>query len=306
MIAVRHATRVLPTVLTIGAALAVALPGSVAAAAPLPVTDPNVTGYLGFCDKTGHQVRSGILAAAPFAWKTVSSVGAPAGYEKAKAAVVGFQPRPQVDSYDWSGKPLTASSTFSNPRHPMAAGTAIDSSFGDFTGTYTPQVQGIVQVRMVFTAPGVPQYPGNYPATLIKVTGSRWQQLDGGRVPCTAGTARSVALDALPAARLRVTHPRPTPESAAQAAVAARRAEASGSATGRGAPGSAGAGSTATSPSGATRDGATQGGASPVADAAAREPGAGGGGAGWLWFVVAGLAVVLGGSVLAARRRRTG
>lgn len=165
----------------LGAAV-VALPAN---AASLPFTDENVNGYIGFCDQAGQQVTSGSVDSIPFMWTAVSSTGAPdnMGVKKlGKATLYAYQPRQQVDPGEWSGMQLTAGSAYTNDTFPMAQATTIDPSLKGFLGTYPAVWDGLVELRMIYTAPNHVAHTDNYPATVIKVSGDSWREVTGGTV----------------------------------------------------------------------------------------------------------------------------
>lgn len=82
--------------------LAVAGPVGVATAAgstAAPYTDSNSVGYIGLCDQAGHQITSGSVNSAPFAWRAISSVPAPTAYanDTRTAILVAYQPQQGLD-----------------------------------------------------------------------------------------------------------------------------------------------------------------------------------------------------------------
>lgn len=164
-----------------------------ASADQLPFTDDMAQGYIGFCDAGGHQVRSGQIGVAPFAALAVSSVQVPPGYEAPKGLAVlnVYLPRAGVEPGNWTGKQMTAASSFTNSAHPMVQGTGHDPALIDFTSVFVPKVDGLIQFRMYFTAPDRPEHSRPYPATVVRVTGSTWTQVTGGDVDCHAGSASS-------------------------------------------------------------------------------------------------------------------
>jgi hypothetical protein len=193
-----------------GAALAsliaftLALP---AAAVSVPFKDINTNGSIGLCDENRKPVTSGSIKDQPFIWTAVSSAAAPKGFEKGKAVLYAFQPRRQVDPGEWSGKQLTASSTFTNPKHPMSQATNADGPLLFTVQAYPPRWDGLIQLRMYFAGYNVGIYRDTYPATTIRVTGERWEVVSGGAAACTAGRATSVESQALPASVLASPKP---------------------------------------------------------------------------------------------------
>lgn len=187
----------------VGAVLAIGVAGALALAAPAaaassatPYRDPAASGTIGLCDRAGHQVTHGSTAAAPFAWRAVSSVAAPAGYAAGgTATLMAYQPRRGVPSGDWSGDQLTSASRYSNPAHPTAAATRDDESLRGFLTEYAPQWDGLIELRLYLGAPNQPLYSLTYPSLNIQVTGDTWHVVGGASVPCDSG--RSVSLESI-------------------------------------------------------------------------------------------------------------
>lgn len=173
-----------------------------ASAATVPFSDPNTNGYIGLCDRSGHPVTSGSLDDLPFVWTAVSSTPAPAGYEHGKATLYAYQPRQHVAPAQWEGRMLTASSSFTNPAHPMAQATNGDSPLLWFVQAYPPQWNGLVQLRMFYSAANSPVDQSPYPATVLQVSGNRWFEISGGSVPCNVGKAVSAETVDLPSSEL--------------------------------------------------------------------------------------------------------
>jgi len=180
------------------AATVLVLPALVASAAHadgnVPFTDEYVQGSLTFCDAKNNEVTSGTLDARPFVVKAVSSAPAPAGYntDGSLATLYIFQPRKEVDPLDWSGKQLTASSYFSNPKHPMTKGIPADISIKGFAQV-APLWGGFAEVRMYFTAVNASPHADPYPAAVIHISGKKWTLVSGGGTPCDVGTTESRA-----------------------------------------------------------------------------------------------------------------
>jgi hypothetical protein len=258
-----------------------------ASANPVPFTDPNAHGYIGLCDKNGHQITSGNIGTAPLAVLAVSSAPAPAGYTAGygKAVVNVYQPREGTEPGEWSGKGLTAGSTFTNTAHPMAEGTGLDPALVDFTSVFIPKWDGLVQLRMYFGAINRPEHTIPYPATVLQVKGNTWTVVDGGTVDCHAGTATSVEHKALPDSAFSSTA-RSTPG-----------AHPSGSPSGRSSsPVSSDVSRASDAPSAVS--------GSDVAAGTKSSGGGGHGGGAVVWILVA-VAVVAGAGVAVWRWRRT-
>lgn len=196
----RIGIRVAGVLVGLAAAVIVASP---AQAAGVPYTDAAVSGSIGLCDKTGHQVTSGSTEDLPLAWTAASTTAAPKGYNdaKAKATLYAYQPRKDVDPGEWSGAPLTASSFFSSPAHPMAAFTTGDKRLHEVLQIYPARWEGFVQLRLFYSAANKPALTQTYPAANLQVSGTSWHQIAPPAVSCSAGKAVSVETLYLPASR---------------------------------------------------------------------------------------------------------
>jgi hypothetical protein len=174
------------------------------AASPTPYQDPSATGYIGLCDRAGHQITHGSITTKPFAWRAVSSVAAPSPYNDAgrTAILLAYQPRQGLPAGDWSGDELTASARYSNPTHPMTAATAGDDSLKNFIAEFHPMWDGLLQVRMYLGVPEHPTYSLTYPAIDIEVTGNTWHAVDGGPVSCSSGKSESLETMVLPKSQI--------------------------------------------------------------------------------------------------------
>jgi hypothetical protein len=171
--------------LTVGAVVG----GNAAAATAPPFDDPNAIGTLTFCNQAEQPITSGSLLSAPFVWTAVSSAPAPQGYSRAYLAA--YQPIQFVDPGDWSGSQLTEPAVFSNPQHPIAQAIGSDSPLLWFIQKAPPHWDGLVQIRMFFTAPRQPVDTSPYPAAIIKITGNNWTLVSGGAGDCKVGRAVS-------------------------------------------------------------------------------------------------------------------
>jgi hypothetical protein len=207
---------VVPTMLSAG--------GSAAAADSVPFRDSNAKGSLGLCDKNKQPITSGSVYDQPFVWTAVSSAAAPKGYTRGKSILTAFQPRQGVEPGLWSGQQLTASSSFTNPRHPMAQSTNADEPLISFVQAFPPKWEGLIQLRMYFSASDSTVHREPYPATVIRITGDRWSVVSGSRGDCKAGKATSLESQTLPKSALAsqppvvvAGSPRPTVSSSTQA-----------------------------------------------------------------------------------------
>ena len=170
------------------------------AAGGAPYTDPASNGFIGLCNQAGQQITSGTVSAAPFVWRAVSSVSAPAPYnDDGRTAILeAYQPQQGLLPGEWSGEGMTASASYSNPAVPMAQATSRDLSLANFLTAYPARWDGFIQLRMYFGTINAPQLTAHYPSLNIQVTGSKWQEVGGGSVNCTAGTAESIETQLLP------------------------------------------------------------------------------------------------------------
>jgi WxL interacting protein linking bacterial and host surfaces len=197
---------------TLAAGLAVAVPaGTATASAKLPYTDPYSHGYVGFCDKNGNNVTQGSVYDKPFVWRAVSSVAAPTAYAGVgrKATLWAAQPRKGIDAGHWSGQALTASTNYTNPSVPMVQATNRDYALSDIINAFPPQWDRLLEVRIYFSAPGESGDQSTYAAADIRVSGTTWTVVSGGKVDCNAGSAVSpeVALPSSNPAGLQPAEP---------------------------------------------------------------------------------------------------
>jgi len=184
------------------AALSIFIPAIAVASAPYK--DAGAKGFIGFCDKHKKAITSGSIYDQPFIWTAVSSVPPPSVYsgKNGKASLYAFQPRRNVDPAEWLGDQMEAASLYTNARHPMSQAVAPDPPLLTFVQKFPPQWDGLVQLRMIFSKPGVPLGYGSYPATTIHVQGARWSVVDGGTVSCNVGKAISSLQLLLPKSKL--------------------------------------------------------------------------------------------------------
>jgi len=184
-------------------------PAQAATGPAAPYTDAQATGYLTLDGQDGKPVKSGAITDKPFVYQAVGSNPAAAPYAKTghKATLMAFQPRPGVAPGQWSGDTLTASTTFPDLRHPAAHGTAQDFALKDFLDEFPAKWDGMVELRLYLTAPGVPAQTTGYASTDIKVTGKYWVVVGGGpgagaggaNIPGKVSPAAAAALAGKPA-----------------------------------------------------------------------------------------------------------
>jgi uncharacterized membrane protein YgcG len=177
-----------------------------AAAAPaspgfkVPFKDTNVDGWLTFCNRNNQPVTSGSLDTVPFAWKIVGSAPPPAGYRSsaARATLYAYQPIKYVDPGNWSGVALTAASSFTNPDHPVVQATNADQPLIGFTQGYPAHWDGLVDIRMMFTAIAKPQLQTPYEAAVLRISGNTWTLVEGGGGSCSQSRGVSMETNRLP------------------------------------------------------------------------------------------------------------
>jgi hypothetical protein len=182
--------------LVVAAIVAVGLFGTVglAAATPkVPYTDTNTDGYLGICNRQGHQITSGTINAVPFAWEVVSSAAAPSAVSgKGRTATLyAYQPIEGLEAGDWSGEQITGTSQYTNASHPMAVSTDRDFALSQFLNVFPAKWNGFIELRLFLDAPGAEPQALTYPALTLYISGGTWQAVGGGSVDCTAGQAES-------------------------------------------------------------------------------------------------------------------
>lgn len=280
-------------VLSVGAsAMAVALFSAPKwANASVPYSDPAVIGSVGLCDAQGHEIRHGSIDDQPFVWRAVSSVPAPDGYggPGATATLAAFQPRPDVSPDRWSGDTLTSSSTYTNPRYPMAQATAVDFSLKVYLDEYRPMLDGLVQLRIYFSSPGAGGNNTSYAATDIRISRDTWQVVRGASVPCTKG--RGIDSETVP--------------TDAATRSAGGKSTAGGSTASRGAQPSSGRSSTSASTPGGNglSTSTTRTSAAAVETSGGSSSGGSAGSAGWWIGGSVGAAAVLAGLTMWWRRR---
>lgn len=173
-------------------------------AEPVPFKDPAVRGYIGLCDSAGHPITSGKLSDKPFVVRAVSSAPAPEGYgskQGGKASLYAYQPIEGIAPGDWSGEQMNGASIFSNDRHPMAEGTVLDYTMGEFVQSFPLHWDNLLQLRLYFGAPNQSTYITDYPATVLRIEGDNWRVVHGGTADCTAGKVVSTEKLLLPEKR---------------------------------------------------------------------------------------------------------
>ncbi|GAC1367534.1 MAG: hypothetical protein NVSMB32_12540 [Actinomycetota bacterium] len=179
-----------------------------------PYTDPNAVAPLGFCDKAGQPLLHGSIDDRPFVPIAVSALPTPAEYAVpgVTAQLRGYQPLPGAPPTAWQGELMTAPTRFTDPAHPMAAGTALDFSLRDFMGDFSAADNGFLQFRLYLVIPRGPSVQLQYAAADIQVTPQNtWNLVGAGNVPCNTGTGVSTEDLPPPAAPTATATPVSTP-----------------------------------------------------------------------------------------------
>jgi hypothetical protein len=181
-----------------------------AAAVAVPFNDPNAQGAIGLCDATGRSIQSGSLLTYPFVAGAASTVAAPAGYGTdagGHVTVYAFQPRLNVDPGEWSGFQLTGSSVYADAQHPLAVATVLDPALQEFLLAYPAHWNGLLQLRMYYTAPNKVVFRQTYPAAVLQAKAGRWTVLQGASMRCDLSKAVSGEKLNLPASYFNPVHP---------------------------------------------------------------------------------------------------
>lgn len=177
-----------------------------AQAEDIPFKDPNAVGLLGFCDKSGNPVTSGHIRDVPFVTKYVSNTPAPKDYvgKFQKAAVYAFSPLPYSNPGDWVGYQMTASSGYTNLKAPMALATLGDPPLEWHIQSFPPQMDGLVQLRMILSNVNTPPRTNQYAQAIVRVKGDAWTLVTGvtDKALCQAGLAKSAEQVMLPPTKL--------------------------------------------------------------------------------------------------------
>ncbi|HEY3926629.1 MAG TPA: hypothetical protein VGL75_18870 [Acidothermaceae bacterium] len=174
------------------AAGAVALPSTTALAkSDVPYTDSRSTGSIAFCNAAGQNITHGSVYDKPFAYRAVSSAPGLAQYRAAGrlATLYAYQPRKGVDPAEWNGDSLTAASSYTNPLVPMAEGSKRDIALSDYLDEYPLAWNGLVQLRLLVSAPNAGVDTTAYPSATIQVKGTSWSLLNPSTLSCTSGSA---------------------------------------------------------------------------------------------------------------------
>jgi hypothetical protein len=161
---------------------------------------------LGFCDKDGNPVTSGHIRDVPFVTKYVSSTPAPKDYvgKFQKAAIYAFSPLPYTNPGDWVGYQMTASSGYTNLNAPMSLATLGDPPLEWQIQSFPPQMDGLVQFRMILSNVNTQPRTNQYSQAIIRVKGDSWTLVTGvtDKTLCQAGLAKSAEQVMLPPTKL--------------------------------------------------------------------------------------------------------
>ncbi len=171
-------------VLLFAAALATAVaPASPAHAAdPVPYQDAHAIGFITLYNKGGGPIKGGSLRDHPFVWKAAGSKPAPKGWDGTgrKATLYAYQPREGVLPELWNGDKVSGTSDYPDAGHPTALATTADFSLQDIVDEFPPSWNGLLQLRLVLSAPGQPVLTTNYASTDVKISGGSWTVVGGG------------------------------------------------------------------------------------------------------------------------------
>jgi hypothetical protein len=207
-------TRITRPALQIGLAASVLVTATVLAqpaqADPLPFSDPHAQGQIGLCDSSGHPIQNGSTISHPYVVAAGSTEAAPAGYQASKggkATLYAFQPRQDVDPGQWSGFQLTGSSAYADGKHPLVSGTNLDPSLKDFVTAFPARWDGLVQLRIYYTAPNTVAFKRSYPAAVLRVQGNQWTLVQGAQLNCDLAKVVSSEKLLLPASAFDPAHP---------------------------------------------------------------------------------------------------
>jgi hypothetical protein len=161
--------------------------------------DLAANGYIGLCNVQGQQVTGGSINDQPFIWTAIGSAAAPTAYQGTGqvATLFAFQPRPNVPADSWNGDTLTATSDYSTAKAPAAQATKLDFTLKNFLDEYPPQLNGLIQLRLMFGKAGLGTDPADYPVTWIRVSGDRWSVIQGGDIDCGSGKGVSHEIAAI-------------------------------------------------------------------------------------------------------------
>jgi len=158
----------------------------------VPFKDPNSVGTLGFCTKDDKPLTQGSILDVPFAFKAVSNVPAPKAYaiKGGKATLYIYSPIKGVQPGDWVSYQLVPSSLYTNTKMPMVGAGYAEPPLEYPVTNAPPTWDGLMQIRMLLSAPNTPQLMQPYPTAVIKVTGHSWKLIAGNFTPdCAAGKA---------------------------------------------------------------------------------------------------------------------
>ncbi|MCW2786818.1 MAG: hypothetical protein JWP74_3335 [Marmoricola sp.] len=159
----------------------------------VPYSDVRSSGALTLCGTNGKPVTSGSTKAAPFIGRAVGATaaqGSAAGAGRI-ATLYAFQPRQGAETEEWSGQLLTAASTYTNVKHPMAQATKADTALRAFLIAFPPRWDGFVQLRLYLAAPGA-GIAATYDTANIQIHGDTWKLVGAaGTASCTDGDATS-------------------------------------------------------------------------------------------------------------------
>ena len=156
-----------------------------------PYADAASTGLLTLCGKDGKPVTRGSVEAAAPIWRAVGAT-AVTTTRNSSATLYAYQPRNGVPAAQWGGEMITAPSSFTNARHPMAQATNADIALKDFLAAYPTSWKGTVQLRLYVGSAAAGVQTRHYDTADLAVSGSTWKVLKAGNGSCTDGSATSL------------------------------------------------------------------------------------------------------------------
>jgi hypothetical protein len=147
----------------------------------LPYQDPGAQGDIGFCDAAGHPITKGNIHDVPFVPYATAHFPTPQGFRApGRTAVMwAFTPTMFLTPSDWPSKRMTFSTRYSDLEHPTVEATFRDPALDNITTLAPPMVDGLIQLRLFFSAQGAGVENTRYPAAAVKVTGDNWTLVAG-------------------------------------------------------------------------------------------------------------------------------
>lgn len=162
-------------------------PDATPGARGVPYVDPQAAGAITLCSADGEAVTGGSIDDRPLAAYAVGETGLPSGVDPAGAVATlfGYQPRAGVAPGEFSGIPLTAAGTLTDPARPSVEITDDVYSVRDFVTAFPATDDGFVQLRLYLgTSDAGTLTESPYDTADLRVDGDRWELVDGGTAAC--------------------------------------------------------------------------------------------------------------------------